>query len=707
MSKRKDKALKAHANIRRAITMTRQVIPLAGYLSSVPQFSLQISASPFEFLIDIITKDLQIGESDIRNWLGSFLVNNLYAIEMGVKAILLSRLKSMISCSVDPRIPSYMRLGESDSKGIVIDINAIDIFGKLHVSPLSKEGKNLYFGIGESGDIGKLARAKDFDAFLWFVMHCGKFPNSGQFDGLHTKYTVSSIVPDANPQSIFNGVYATPKSTGEQDKMRMVVGSTFVSQTWGKGSCVAMCNNVTYDDEGKAQRATVIPISSNLESVNWYYTPMLREANLVKYNKSVVDDHEDYELLFEDGLKHEKPLCNLTFRPNYSDDDNAMVSDKIILKILPQPQIKGIKRVNFDRDGKFSLLGFCSATEGYTVGPEVKTFTGDSGERYIDVRLKGTITDADALHKSMYACYNGLSVYEFNYDYIMSMQLFDGKCVAENILQWLLGYRVGFDFSTKENEILERVSGIIQHVLQKDETLANDCYFSFDNTKYAEMLEKTARKKANMETFGENSYQLPSFDTVEEILNEYQTDTDPHKKEEIISRAFKAASITYVSSVGGNSTMEFNFMVSSLKGLLFSLVQSLLSPKVLMLLEVNYQLMGGSNEKATFEDILEQMGQIIFDIVLELRDMIIAELLKLVIDALTPTKEIILNALLKEQADEYIAIIQDMIANASWMFWMLKGLFRNQLEDTRITDVSYADIDNVFAKEVDKPQTNC
>ena len=45
----------------------------------------------------------------------------------------------------------------------------------MSVSPLSDYGRNMYFGLYGVNDVYSFARADDFDAFLWFVIHKGKF----------------------------------------------------------------------------------------------------------------------------------------------------------------------------------------------------------------------------------------------------------------------------------------------------------------------------------------------------------------------------------------------------------------------------------------------------------------------------------------------------------------------------------------------------
>ena len=51
--------------------------------------------------------------------------------------------------------------------------------------------------------------------------------------------------------------------------------------------------------------------------------------------------------------------------------------------------------------------------------------------------------------KNMIECYPGLTVYEFNYDYVMSIRLFDAKSIASALFDALFNTRVGITLTGK------------------------------------------------------------------------------------------------------------------------------------------------------------------------------------------------------------------------------------------------------------------
>ena len=109
-----------------------------------------LSANPFDFLIDMISKI--VNKKEMIDWLSNMLVKVLPSMELAIKAAILSNLKSTIDCNNDPRIPNWIRMSvnSDDSKnfdkGLKFDVRSLDYTNMLQVSPLTVQGMNLYFG---------------------------------------------------------------------------------------------------------------------------------------------------------------------------------------------------------------------------------------------------------------------------------------------------------------------------------------------------------------------------------------------------------------------------------------------------------------------------------------------------------------------------------------------------------------------------------
>lgn len=195
--------------------------------------NIDISLSPMEILLEIL-KRCGVSYDDIIEWLAQYIVEATPIIEIALKGILLAKLKSNVDCNLDPRIPQYLReeiggctstpfLGflnantgdeSGQERGIEIDLSTIDYYGMLNNSPMSDRSQYNYFGTkkfytvegiddkkfytyedivkaclefginpdlirktSEIDSIYELVRAKDMNAFLWFILHKARFLN--------------------------------------------------------------------------------------------------------------------------------------------------------------------------------------------------------------------------------------------------------------------------------------------------------------------------------------------------------------------------------------------------------------------------------------------------------------------------------------------------------------------------------------------------
>lgn len=113
-------------------------------------------------------------------------------------------------------------------------------------------------------------------------------------------------------------------------------------------------------------------------------------------------------------------------------------------------------------------------------------------------------------------------------------------------------------------------------------------------------------------------------------------------------------------------------------------------------------MMGSSWQAFTMADMIKAMQSIIVSIIKEVRDLVIQELLKLVLKQLSPIVETMSSLVLKEQIDNYVAVITEIIRNCPSL-WFSLG---NEYEDTTLDTVDYADIDTSTKNESDTPTTN-
>lgn len=689
---KKDKLIsEALSKIDMAQAMADKVLIILDLIQSNKSYPLDLNA--MSFLMDIL-KSLGVSFDVIEEWLTNFLVYVIPTLELSTKAYLLSNLKNMVGCSTDPRIPEKYRkkhksqddTESSQERGIDIDIESIDYLDKLSISPLSDNGKGLYFGLDGINDSYKFARADDFDAFLWFVIHKGKFPNS-------------SIVKLDENNNLILGSHKTTKNYkgsllsslevtySEDDPSTILLGNTFQYES---GRTISMCIDIKYNDKGKILNNTIVPISDDWSSVNWY----TRRANY--FTKNIIGDKASKISAKRDYSK-EIPICNIQYIDQGSTDSPVIgtVNNKLRFTILPKPLVYinpkelTIKKILFNENGDFDKNG------KYTLS-DTKFNEIFKKEKSKDFEFNEGKSKADVI-RSMYECYKGLTIYEFNYDLIMGMKLFDARSIVSALFDTLQNASLGLSVGLEERhqESTDTIKEIIKNIINTDDSTVNDCYHTFSNDRYNMLLSNTANKRLNRTDKFYDAKQILSASLSGDTVNE----------EEVLHRAITQAKVTVTEGSDGSDEYGIanNFIFSLLNNLITAIVQSLLSPKLLMVIVVNQSMMGGGKwEKFNFSNLFKALQDIIVGIVKEVKDLIIDKLWKLVATRLDPLITITSDEIVKEQLDSYADVLREIMKYAPYIFHFIGG----QRQDTKIDDVDYADIDIPSENNQDTPNTN-
>lgn len=721
----------AMASIDTAKALVDKVLTIMEIIIVDPSLALSFSTNPIGYLIQLL-KHLGVKREEVETWLTDFLIYVIPVLEISVKAILLTNLKNMISCSVDPRIPEKYRkqhkgvtdYNTSQEYGIDINIESIDFMDKLSINPLGEFGANWYFGLEGVEDSYKFARADDMDAFLWFVIHKGKFPNSSAISklsdigGTHGTESAKVLPTDGSLLSTVEVLY------NEGESSSILLGNTFKYE--GESHIISMCIDKKTDDAENIVHNTLVPISDDWSSVNWYARRADQLGKNLGFGWGVNQKNGNTYNKGKLSLKHgsvknrdfskERGLCNIQYIDQASSDAplTGLVNNKFRFTILPKPLMHipnlslgeppwRFKKMLFndkgeyDPNGKYTLVDITDSQNLEYLNGNV-TIDAKSGS--VQVNNKNEVI------KNLIECYPGLTVFEFNYDYVMSIKLFDAKVLAHSLMESVLNTNlgIGVNMGIKHQEGTETIKNIIKNILETDDSEINDCYYTFDSTKYDSLLRKAEEKRARQQRFGNVTHEIGMFNSVNDILNEYDANAELHQQIDVLHRAITQAAVTVSEGVQDSDKfdVEFNFIFDLVEALTTAIVNGILSPKVLILLEVNQKIMGGTWEKFTMKDLLEALRSIIVAIVKEIRDMVIQELLKLVLKVLEPIIQTIAAILLREQLESYADAILEIVRNCPFIWFR----FGNQYQDTKLDTVDYADIDVSHTKEGEQPSIN-
>lgn len=815
--------------------------------------NVSVGVNPFDFLLSIITKFVSYEE--MVDWLVNILTVSLPTIELSVKGILLSNLKETIDCVNDPRIPEWMRKNPYDclinsedtngmydtDRGIVVNLRSIDYSNILSKSPMSEDGCHNYFGTmsyytfdkselkgkkyysypnairaikkiadkkenGENVDVPQiddiinksqinsvyeLARAKDFNAFLWFAKNKARFTQYTSIKGNISSGTCSVTKTDKNNESVTKNPFLNCKKTtilsylgGNEVKIEATDsfpkpfsdGSVLLQQ-YDKNyiNVLSLCfkhevdsqqknnydssitsdgikaqqsNNIISNISGpKTHKYHFAPVSSNWKSANWYVNSGTYFNFLLPEKKRKARDYnKDF------------PICNVELidKSDVTKLGLYSVDDCIRFTILPAPFIHVPQiavdtetSVDVEKKKKFPFLdvdidtdvsfaaepiwrykrllfnekGEADQNGHYTVIPTSKENIkdNDDGRRATKYYLQNSensvwvswetgnyyLIGGDTKLTELIECYPGLTVYDFNYNFVMGMQLYDPAVVASQLIEvatnlsksTLGNIGLGFKVNKTETAYQMRISEIIKKTLDPKSYETSECFFTFSNNRFTELLDKAELKRSNAYNFAttENSGVTVSMDSAYDILNEFSDDATLNENKNVITKAINevTAKITDEVLPSDKYNLQLSLVQELIKALVFVIVNTLLTPKIVLLFKVNRELLGDSKYDLSLEEFIETILGLITGIINEIVDLILRELLNWAMSILKELCEKLAGMLALEQIEYYTRILKGLLKACSFKFP------KRKLLDSQLDNVDYADID-----PIELPKTN-
>lgn len=288
------------------------------------------------------------------------------------------------------------------------------------------------------------------------------------------------------------------------------------------------------------------------------------------------------------------------------------------------------------------------------------------------------------------------TVFEFNHDFLQSIKLYDPKVIVSEIAEQFLGkggLNVNLGLSINTDIIQNKVNKIIENVIAgSDNDEGDDCFFSFSNEEYNEMLETTERKHYNIIKTENGLTEINPVATLLEISDMPNGTLNENKN--IIGNALNqfTATIPQDSSSKVNIKLNWskNWEFELMRMFAYPLIRPLFTPKVLFILMVNQKIMGSFEDTAesfaniSIDDILKTVYQMLKEIIVKLKDLVIDFLLEMIINYLKPLIELFASKLLLETLKMYKDLLQQLLDACAF------GWGDGRVNE--IDNVNYADI---------------
>lgn len=274
------------------------------------------------------------------------------------------------------------------------------------------------------------------------------------------------------------------------------------------------------------------------------------------------------------------------------------------------------------------------------------------------------------------------TIFEFNYDYIMSIKLFDSKTIVSNILNAMFSLTNAATFQTPlsvnllmvQEKVRKIVDNVIMEISDENSDLQNNCSFSFSNKDYDEILNKV-REKNILQQRG--SEEIINYD---KIISGLQNIDNSLNQAESIKEVLEISSEEYQNrlSFSANISYDLNFFKEFITQCVSQIIMQLMTPKLAMLFAVNSAVMGDitdvtgwkSNFEFTFssmDNFFETYGNIMTSLCREVVKMIIQFLYNFLISKLKEWLSIFSAKLLYETYYDYVHLITQLIENCAFI----------------------------------------
>jgi len=633
--------------------------------------SVNTSTNPFEYLMDCFKGT--IGYDALINIISTFISTGLPALEVAVKGILLTNIKNLLTCSLNPFITD-----EILREGIVFDLSQIDITDKLKYSPLSSKGKYYYFGCGKCEtalDVRDTCTKKsnlfkntlggfvpsytsderedsDFDCLLWYMKNRA------------VRREVWSRDPKETAKS------ATEKETKKDGILTLEFNESSHSIRNAEGQPSYMQTpylNVLHVFIGNAQEI----VGSNYRT----YENELSDIEI---------QLKDCNAEIDKGQKRiDKTNNNITkieeqFRDNEIDEDNYNRQHTSLLDKLAKYEEK-MSELESERCKIFE--------EKAKALQKLKNASQDRAYRKIDTNY-----------------YHHKTLIEFNTDYVNSLRLFDSKVVAARLIDSLTGLlSIDLDLSYKQLLIRNEINKMVSAVVESDDVVVNDCFFSFSNDEYNSMVQKSEYNKMGLYSSDGTNTSGVKIDA-ESLLQQLNGIDSSATKEEVntiikgsITEISKQLSkVDYLETDQLNFGLQINFIEKLMNNLANVIVQSILSPKVYLLILINLKLLG-QDVNFNLEGFIEKFKQLIVNLIRSIRDYLIQYLVDKLMSILSDLVKEIAIKINIEQAQYYARLIKKLID-------CFKNNGNGMDMDFSIDNVDYADI---YQQETENNTDKC
>ena len=300
------------------------------------------------------------------------------------------------------------------------------------------------------------------------------------------------------------------------------------------------------------------------------------------------------------------------------------------------------------------------------------------------------------------------TIYEFNHHFLRSIKLYHPQQIIAEIVAQLLGegnLSLNIGISLNEKIVEAKINEIIKKIIETDDLNVSDCYFSFSNDEYNNMLEEAERSRHNIiNSNGKNIETDPQaiLDRLTGITSESTLNEDIATIKKTLTEVSDTANGDNIGSSELSLDINYNWGSELIRMFIYPLVRPLFSPKIILLLLVNKKIMGGLEdyENLNWDDLLSALFRIIAEAVIKIKNMLMDMFLSWIMREIAPLLGLFASRILLEALKMYKDLLLEILSACGLTIYTLsKSSVGNNMGD-----VNYADI---IAEQTEPGQKLC
>lgn len=643
-------------------------------------------------------------ETEVSGW--------ILGLEDAIKVTIANILTGILSCSVDPFIPKYALDGSGDMRyygnGILIPISIVDFSGTLGVAPLGTSGQYFYDITPKSAYFEKVLR---MDAKV----------KENEIVGYETKYRYMWVSNTENDN-------LTQEDAGVKTTEEELSGKLSGASEDDPNCCYVLIKNEEGEDKRKyykkyryesAITATVNYSGYTYKQIeNESVTPEIAEESIpvseleVYFNKEEGEAAPRYVRLerpvIPGNLYKTRDLNAFIWnsinrgQENPGTELNKMMWDSRRIDVRKNGVDTRDKPINGENGWSKWLKskeqeGMFDTGMSQTLYPilQLQKYTGYPGDNCLRVSFPEQRYNPDGKRRT---------IYQFNSDYLKSINIFNPKVIIMNMIMELtkvsLFPEVKLNVSLKKQMIDAKLSTVITKLIAIDDLTVSDCYFSFSNADYNEMLKEADLRQFGAKQYngqyGENiQYTVEDFENAANTINagaSLNTDTNT-----ITTTIYNLSTIPgekgqIMRSFGFDLSIHSNFIKDVIYAIIMPLVRAVFSPQVMLLFMINFEVMGlvdlsNLEEGNTFDKlmsfVMKKLVGALVTVVKQIKDAIATILYRFLQREMKQLLDDLKLTLILEELDAWLILLKQAIA-----------IFR-RTDVTILDDVNYADITKI------------